>query len=73
MVLPDNKLTVNIKHTELGSGSFVVKAKTTNQRGEKVINGSAKVIQPNMVDPPGRMIMLPQYNNAPSVYLYLVY
>lgn len=49
MVLPGDELTVKIKHTAMHDGNFVVGITTINQRGEKVIEGTAEVAQPPTV------------------------
>ncbi|KAI9439787.1 fatty acid synthase [Lactarius indigo] len=49
MVLPGDELTVKIKHTAMHDGNFVVGVTTVNQRGEKVIEGTAEVAQPPTV------------------------
>ncbi|KAI0342734.1 fatty acid synthase [Trametopsis cervina] len=45
MVLPGDELKVNVKHVAMRDGDFVVKVQTVNQRGEKVIEGTAEVAQ----------------------------
>jgi len=49
MVLPGDELTVKIKHTAMRHGNFVVGITTINQRGEKVLEGTAEVAQPTTV------------------------
>ena len=49
MALPGDDLTVRIKHTAMRDGNFVVCITTINQRGEKVLEGTAEVAQPTTV------------------------
>jgi fatty acid synthase subunit alpha, fungi type len=49
MVLPGDELTVKIKHTVMRDGNLVVNVTTINQRGEKVLKGTAEVAQPTTV------------------------
>ena len=49
MVLPGDELKVDIRHTAMKDGNVVVSISTTNQRGEKVLEGSAEVAQPETV------------------------
>lgn len=49
MVLPGEKLSVSVRHVGMRKGNMVVRISTTNDRGEKVIEGSAEVIQPPTV------------------------
>ncbi len=49
MVLPGDELDVRIKHTAMHDGNFVVGVTTVNQRGEKVLEGTAEVSQPTTV------------------------
>ncbi|KAG5646963.1 hypothetical protein DXG03_001686 [Asterophora parasitica] len=49
MVLPNDELNVKVKHTCMRDGNIVVKVETFNSRGEKVIDGTAEVAQPNTV------------------------
>jgi len=49
MVLPGDELTVKIKHTAMRHGNFVVGVTTINQRGEKVLEGTAEVAQSTTV------------------------
>ena len=46
MVLLGDELTVKIKHTVMRDGNFIVGVTTINQRGEKVLEGTAEVAQP---------------------------
>lgn len=46
MVLPEDELDVRIKHTAMHDGNFIVGVTTVNQRGEKVLEGTAEVAQP---------------------------
>jgi fatty acid synthase subunit alpha len=72
MVLPGDELTVNIRHVGMRDGNLAVKVETINQRGEKVLEGSAEVIQPTTVyvftgqgsQEPGMGMEL--YNNSPA-------
>lgn len=45
MVLPGDELSVKLSHVAMNNGNKVVKVETFNQRGEKVIDGSAEVKQ----------------------------
>lgn len=49
MVLPGDELSVKIKHIAMRDGNKVVKVETINQRGEKVLEGTAEVAQPTTV------------------------
>jgi fatty acid synthase subunit alpha, fungi type len=49
MVLPGDELTVKIKHIAMRDGNFVVGVSTINQRGERVLEGTAEVAQPTTV------------------------
>jgi hypothetical protein len=49
MVLPGDELTVKLHHIGMRDGSIVVNIKTSNARGEKVIQGSAEVSQSSTV------------------------
>ncbi|KAH0585247.1 hypothetical protein H2248_008491 [Termitomyces sp. 'cryptogamus'] len=49
MVIPNDELTVKVRHTGMRDGNIVVKVETFNGRGEKVLDGSAEVKQPNTV------------------------
>jgi fatty acid synthase subunit alpha len=49
MVLPGDELIVKIRHIGMHDGNIVVKIETSNGRGEKVLDGSAEVAQPNTV------------------------
>jgi fatty acid synthase subunit alpha len=72
MVLPGDELTVNIRHIGMRDGNLAVKVETVNQRGEKVLEGSAEVVQPTTVyvftgqgsQEPGMGMEL--YNNSPA-------
>ncbi|KIR78245.1 fatty acid synthase subunit beta, fungi type [Cryptococcus gattii EJB2] len=46
MVLPGDEIQVKLTHTAMRDGKKVVKVEAFNQRGEKVIDGSAEVLQP---------------------------
>ncbi|KAK0543649.1 hypothetical protein OC845_006016 [Tilletia horrida] len=46
MVLPGDMLTVRLRHIAMRSGHKVVKVETFNQRDEKVLEGSAEIMQP---------------------------
>lgn len=46
MVLPGDRLHVKLKHVGMRDGNLVVKVDTLNERGEKVLEGSAEVAQP---------------------------
>jgi fatty acid synthase subunit alpha, fungi type len=45
MVLPNDELSVKLRHTGMKQGNLVVKVETFNSRGEKVLDGSAEVSQ----------------------------
>jgi fatty acid synthase subunit alpha len=72
MVLPGDELTVNIRHVGMRNGNMAVKIETVNQRGEKVLEGSAEVAQPTSVyvftgqgsQEPGMGMEL--YNSSPA-------
>ncbi|KAH8100945.1 fatty acid synthase [Cristinia sonorae] len=72
MVLPGDELKVNIKHVAMRAGNMVIKIETVNQRGEKVIDGTAEVAQASTVyvftgqgsQEPGMGMEL--YNNSPA-------
>ncbi|KAG5638483.1 hypothetical protein H0H81_012415 [Sphagnurus paluster] len=49
MVLPNDELSVKVRHTGMRDGNIVVKVETFNSRGEKVLDGSAEVSQPTTV------------------------
>ncbi|TFK33214.1 fatty acid synthase [Crucibulum laeve] len=49
MVLPGDELNVKLCHTGMRDGNIVVSIETTNDRGEKVLQGSAEVSQPTTV------------------------
>ena len=49
MVLPGEQLNVKLRHTGMRDGNLVVKVQTFNERGEKVLEGSAEVAQPTTV------------------------
>ncbi|KAF8299660.1 hypothetical protein DL93DRAFT_2102899 [Clavulina sp. PMI_390] len=46
MVLPGDELSVKLSHIGMNSGNRVIKVETVNQRGEKIIEGTAEVAQP---------------------------
>lgn len=46
MVLPGDELSVHIRHVGMRNGHMVIKIETSNDRGEKVLEGSAEVEQP---------------------------
>lgn len=46
MVLPGDQIQVKLTHTAMRDGKKVVKVEAFNQRSEKVIDGSAEVLQP---------------------------
>jgi fatty acid synthase subunit alpha len=49
MVLPGDELKVNIRHVGMRDGKIVVKIETINDRGEKVLEGSAESAQSTTV------------------------
>ena len=49
MVLPGDELNVKIKHNGMRNGNIVVKVETFSSTGEKVLDGSAEVLQPTTV------------------------
>jgi fatty acid synthase subunit alpha, fungi type len=49
MVLPGDQLNVKIRHIGMRDGNMAVKIETFNERGEKVLDGSAEVAQPTTV------------------------
>jgi fatty acid synthase subunit alpha len=49
MVLPGDELKVNIRHVGMRDGNIVIKIETINDRGEKVLEGSAEVAQSTTV------------------------
>jgi len=49
MVLPGDDLEVKVRHTGMRDGKIVVNIETSNSRGEKVLQGSAEVLQPTTV------------------------
>ncbi|PWN49501.1 hypothetical protein IE53DRAFT_363101 [Violaceomyces palustris] len=49
MVLPGDELEVKLRHIAMRGGNKVVKVETFNQRGEKVIDGQAEIMQPATV------------------------
>jgi fatty acid synthase subunit alpha, fungi type len=63
---------VKICHSGMRDGNIVVKVETVNERGEKVLQGSAEVAQPTTVyvftgqgsQEPGMVMDL--YNNSPA-------
>ena len=72
MVLPDDELTVTVKHVGMRDGNIVANITTSNARGEKVLEGTAEVAQPTTVyvftgqgsQEPGMGMDL--YNNSPA-------
>ncbi|KAH9950013.1 fatty acid synthase [Amylocystis lapponica] len=49
MILPQDRLTVTIKHVGMRDGNIVVKVETMNDNGDKVLVGTAEVAQPSTV------------------------
>ncbi|PPQ94469.1 hypothetical protein CVT25_001102 [Psilocybe cyanescens] len=49
MVLPGDTLEVKLRHIGMRDGNIVVSVESTNDRGEKVLQGSAEVSQPSTV------------------------
>jgi fatty acid synthase subunit alpha, fungi type len=49
IVLPGDELIVKIRHTGIRDCNIVVKIETNNGRGEKVLEDSLEVAQPNTV------------------------
>ena len=72
MVVPGDELTVKLKHIGMREGALVLKVETTNQRSEKVLEGTAEVAQPTTVyvftgqgsQEPGMGMEL--YNSSPA-------
>ena len=72
MVLPGDEVSVKLSHIGMKDGNMVVKVETTNQRGEKIIQGTTEVAQPPTVyvftgqgsQEPGMGMDL--YNNSPT-------
>lgn len=46
MVLPGEQLNVKLKHIGMRDGNLVINVETFNERGDKVLEGSAEVAQP---------------------------
>jgi acyl transferase domain-containing protein len=46
MVLPGDELSVKLSHVAMNAGLKVIKVETFNQRDEKVLEGTAEVMQP---------------------------
>lgn len=46
MVLPGDRLEVKLKHIGMKDGNLVIRIETVNDRGDKVIEGTAEVAQP---------------------------
>ena len=49
MVLPGDDLKVNLRHIGMREGNIVVQVETANDRGEKVLQGTAEIAQPTTV------------------------
>ncbi|EIN09976.1 fatty acid synthase [Punctularia strigosozonata HHB-11173 SS5] len=49
MVLPGDELNVKLRHIGMRKGNMAIKVETFNQRGDKVLDGSAEVAQPTTV------------------------
>jgi fatty acid synthase subunit alpha, fungi type len=72
MVLSGDKLKANIKHIGMRDGNIVVRVWKMNQRGEKVLEGTAEIAQSMTVyvftgrgsQEPGMGMEL--YNNSPA-------
>jgi hypothetical protein len=56
MVLPGDELKVNIRCIGMRDGNIVVGIDAVNDRGEKVLEGSAEVAQPTTVRAPGNRV-----------------
>jgi len=49
MVIPGQELNVKIRHAGMNNGNMLVKVETSNEAGEKVIQGTAEIAQPATV------------------------
>ena len=49
MVIPGQELNVKIRHAGMNNGNILVKVETSNESGEKVIQGTAEIAQPATV------------------------
>jgi hypothetical protein len=49
MVLPGDDLKVNLRDVGMREGNIVVQVETANDRGEKVLQGTAEIAQPTTV------------------------
>jgi fatty acid synthase subunit alpha len=49
MVLPGDELTVKLRHTSMLADNIVESVETSNNRGEKVLQGTTEVAQPTIV------------------------
>jgi fatty acid synthase subunit alpha len=49
VLLPGDELKVKVRHVGMRDGNIVVKIETVNDRGEKVLEGSAEVVQATTV------------------------
>jgi len=72
MVLPGDELTVKLCHVGMREGNIVVSIETSNNRGEKVMQGSAEVAQPTTTyvftgqGSQEQGMGMDLYNNSPS-------
>ncbi|KAJ7230480.1 MaoC like domain-containing protein [Mycena pura] len=74
MVLPGDELLVKIRHIGMRDGNIVVNAVISNSRAEKVLEGSAEVLQPTTIyvstgqGSQERGMGMDLYNSSPSAH-----